>query len=145
MQKFENTIHQYIYKFWMCIAAQTLSISKACFIIKFNIFDMFWNKITDGHMFYPIGASHNPGDHEFCTMSWNSHVNLRFSYPVVHGKKYLNDSILFLHFCDPPPPLKDMTLHLSKLEFPSCKSGLYQFWLKLAWSFIRKIHSRIYI
>jgi hypothetical protein len=53
-------------------------------------------------------------------------------------RKYKNDLILFLHFCDYPPFEEDLDLHLNKLEFPSCKICLYQVWLKLASCFILK-------
>jgi hypothetical protein len=35
------------------------------------------------------------------------------------------------HFCDYPPFKEDYALHFNKLEFPSCKNGLYQVWSKL--------------
>jgi hypothetical protein len=51
-------------------------------------------------------------------------------------RKYLNDPTLY--FCDYPPFEKDLALYLNKLEFPSCKNGLYLVWLKLTRCFILK-------
>jgi hypothetical protein len=45
-------------------------------------------------------------------------------------RKYLNDSTLFLHFCDYLPFEEDLDIHLNELEFPSCKKCLYQVRLK---------------
>jgi hypothetical protein len=41
-------------------------------------------------------------------------------------RKYLNDPNLLLQFCGYLPFKEDLALHLNKLEFPSCKNGLYQ-------------------
>jgi hypothetical protein len=43
-------------------------------------------------------------------------------------RKYLNDPTLFSHFCDYTP----LKMTWPKLEFPSCKFGLNEVWLKLA-------------
>jgi hypothetical protein len=59
-------------------------------------------------------------------MSGSYPVNLKFYGTVIHEKKYVNDTTQFLHFCDYPPFEEDLALHLNKLEFLSCKNGLYQ-------------------
>jgi hypothetical protein len=41
-------------------------------------------------------------------------------------RKFLNDPIRFLHFCDYLPFEEDLALYLNKLEFPSPKDTLYQ-------------------
>jgi hypothetical protein len=40
-------------------------------------------------------------------------------------KRFLNDPIPFIHFCDYPPFVEDLALYLNKLEFPSPKDKLY--------------------
>jgi hypothetical protein len=41
-------------------------------------------------------------------------------------KRFLNDAIPFLHFCDDLPFEEDLALYLNKLEFLSPKDNLYQ-------------------
>jgi hypothetical protein len=52
--------------------------------------------------------------------------------------RFLNDPILFLHFCDYLPFEEDLALYLNKLEFPLPKENLYQVWLNLASWFWRR-------
>jgi hypothetical protein len=65
------------------------------------------------------------------------HVNLSFMVPWFI-RKYLNDLVLILHFCDYPPLKTTWTFILNKFEFLSCKNGLYQVSLKVARCFILK-------
>ena len=44
---------------------------------------------------------------------------------VLEKKKILNDSTLFLHFCDYLPFEADLALYLNKLESHSPKDNLY--------------------
>jgi hypothetical protein len=41
-------------------------------------------------------------------------------------RRFSNDPIPFLHFCDYLPFEEDLALYLNKLEFPSPKDSLYQ-------------------
>jgi hypothetical protein len=53
-------------------------------------------------------------------------------------RRFLNDPILFLHFCDYLPLEEDLALYLNKLEFPSPKGNVCQVWLNLACWFWRR-------
>jgi hypothetical protein len=53
-------------------------------------------------------------------------------------RKYLHNPTLFFAHLWLPPFEEDLDLHFNTLEFPSCKNGLYQVWLKLAKCFILK-------
>jgi hypothetical protein len=53
-------------------------------------------------------------------------------------RKYVNDPTLFLHFCDYPLWIGLDPFIWINLNFPSCKNGLYQVWLKLVRCFILK-------
>jgi hypothetical protein len=44
--------------------------------------------------------------------------------PVVLEKRFSNDPIPFLNFCDYLPFEEDLALYLNKLEFPSSKDNL---------------------
>jgi hypothetical protein len=57
--------------------------------------------------------------------------------PWFWRKRFLNDPIPFLHFCDYLPFEEDLALYLCKLEFPSPKDNLNQVWLILACWFWR--------
>jgi hypothetical protein len=59
-------------------------------------------------------------------------------------KRFLNDPIPFLHFCDYLPFKADLALYLNKLEFPIHKDNLYQVWLKLARWFWRRRSLKIF-
>jgi hypothetical protein len=67
-----------------------------------------------------------------------NHHSISRMHFVQPGQKYLNDSTLFLDFCDYPPFEEDLDLHFNKLEFPSCKKCLNKVWLKLGRCFILK-------
>jgi hypothetical protein len=41
-------------------------------------------------------------------------------------RRFLNDPIPFLHFCDYLPFEEDLALYLNKLEFPLPKDSLYE-------------------
>jgi hypothetical protein len=41
-------------------------------------------------------------------------------------RRFLNDPIPFLHFCDYLSFEKELAFYLNKLEFPSSKDNLYQ-------------------
>jgi hypothetical protein len=41
-------------------------------------------------------------------------------------RRFLNDPIPFLHFCDYLPLEEDLALYLNKLEFPLPKDNVYQ-------------------
>jgi hypothetical protein len=53
-------------------------------------------------------------------------------------KRFLNDPIPFLHFCDYLTFEEGLALYLNKLEFPSPKDNLYQVWFNLACWFWRR-------
>jgi hypothetical protein len=53
-------------------------------------------------------------------------------------RRFLNDPIRFLHFCDYLPFEEDLALYLNKLEFPLPKDSLYHVWLNLACWFWRR-------
>jgi hypothetical protein len=57
-------------------------------------------------------------------------------------KRFLNDSIPFLHFCDYLPFEESLALYFNNLEFPSPKDNLYQVWFNLA-CWMEKIFLRI--
>jgi hypothetical protein len=78
------------------------------------------------------------GDHEFCTISGITHVNLSFYGTVVHEKKILKWPFPIFALLWLSPLWRGLGLHWNKLEFPSCKKCLYQVWLKLARCFILK-------
>jgi hypothetical protein len=52
-------------------------------------------------------------------------------------RRFLNDPIPFLHFCDHLPFEEDLVLYLNKLKFPSPKDNLYQVSLNLVCWFWR--------
>jgi hypothetical protein len=59
---------------------------------------------------------------------------------------FLNDGILFLHFCDYFLYEDHLVLSMNKLEFPLKKNYLYQKWLKidsLLWRFLNIFFSNI--
>jgi hypothetical protein len=80
-----------------------------------------------------------------CTTLEGFCVNLSFSAFVVLEKIFLNDPTQFLHFCDYLSFDEDLALDLYNFRFPLPKNGLYQVWLKLAFSFWRRGSYKIVI
>jgi hypothetical protein len=59
-------------------------------------------------------------------------------------RRFINDPIQFLHFCDYLPFGEDLAFYLNKLEFPSSKDNLYQVWSNLACWFWRRRFLKIF-
>jgi hypothetical protein len=53
-------------------------------------------------------------------------------------RRFLNDPIPFLYFCDYLPFEEDLALYLNKVKLPSSKDNLYHIWLNLACWFWRR-------
>jgi hypothetical protein len=57
-------------------------------------------------------------------------------------RRFLNDPIPFLYFCDYLPFEEDLSLYVNNVEFPSSKDNLYHVWLNWACWFWRRFKKK---
>jgi hypothetical protein len=60
-----------------------------------------------------------------CSSSKNDLCQVWLKLAQWFWRRFLNDPIPFLHFCDDLPFEEDLALYLNKLEFPSPMDSLY--------------------